>query len=765
MASAERGTQAAAGIVPEELNEDNYEDWKICLKHFLVGHGLWGVVSGNEPEPSKDANQEHEEWTKKNALALHAIQLSCGPNIYSKFKEAQTSSKAAWDHLAEKRKLPTRLEAAQDPEDKDIHVEDGGSREHYNDKALYNAIEKKDLRQTKILLAQDGHAVRARISSHKDTALHIAILAKQMKIVNELMRRMGPEDMEITNEYGSTPLTLAAISGLIELAKALVLKNRKLLRMTNDREDGQLPVIVAALYSQKSMVRYLYSVTPEEELSPERNGTALLNSLITAEIYDVASMLLKRFPRLGVTPDHRGDYPLGILAHRPSAFTSGTKLVFWKRWIYLCILVLSPWRNPRGSLEDESMQSMQTQSSVTIEDQNIDIDDYNDDEMTRTICDLPQFTSQVLKILHRLGWRILRCLVPDVKEIRDRKWVNDQAITVLSSIFQEIHKLNKLELENMDIDKILFDAIENGIIEFVLEISESTPEIIWRKDKKGRTIFSHAITLRQEKIYSLIYTLGTKKSILARRHDIFGNNFLHLAAKLSPPSQLDRVSGAALQMQRELQWFQEVESIVQPRLKEEKNENNKTPSDLFTDEHKVLVKEGERWMKNTAGSSMIVGTLISAVMFTTAFSVPGGNDNKTGLPVLLETESKAFLVFMASNALSMFTSSTSILMFLGILTARYTEKDFLKSLPTKLLFGIACLFGSIVTMMLSFGTALYMMLVKQVAWVSYPIIVFSIIPIALFSLLQFPLLVEMSINTYGSGIFDKPKGKFFRFDS
>lgn len=206
-----------------------------------------------------------------------------------------------------------------------------------------------------------------------------------------------------------------------------------------------------------------------------------------------------------------------------------------------------------------------------------------------------------------------------------------------------------------------------------------------------------------------------------------------------------------------------METIVQPRLKEEKNENMKTPLTLFSDEHKVLAKEGERWMKNTAGSSMIVGTLISAVMFTTAFTVPGGNNNVTGLPIMLETERKPFLLFMGSNALSMFTSSTSILMFLGILTARYAEEDFLKSLPTKLIFGIACLFLSIVTMMISFGTALYLMLIKQLAWVSYPIIVFSIIPVALFSLLQFPLLVEMINRTYVSGIFDKPKRIRFRF--
>nr|TKR66365.1 uncharacterized protein D5086_0000310550 [Populus alba] len=44
--------------------------------------------------------------------------------------------------------------------------------------------------------------------------------------------------------------------------------------------------------------------------------------------------------------------------------------------------------------------------------------------------------------------------------------------------------------------------------------------------------------------------------------DSSGNTMLHLAAKLSPPSQLSRISGAALQMQRELQWYKEVESII-----------------------------------------------------------------------------------------------------------------------------------------------------------------------------------------------------------
>lgn len=162
-----------------------------------------------------------------------------------------------------------------------------GSKEYIEYELLYKAIEKGNLHLTKSILQQDPNAVRAIVSLHKDTALHIAILVGRMKIAEHLVKMMGPEDLEMVNEYGSTALTLAAIGGVTKLAKALVEKNRKLVIMENEHEDGQLPVIVAALYGQKQMVHYLYRVTPKEVLSPERGqrGVTLLNSLITAEIY------------------------------------------------------------------------------------------------------------------------------------------------------------------------------------------------------------------------------------------------------------------------------------------------------------------------------------------------------------------------------------------------------------------------------------------------------------------------------------------------
>ncbi|KAL2551513.1 Ankyrin repeat family protein [Forsythia ovata] len=763
---------AGLGIVPEELTEDNYETWKNCLKNYLVGNGLWGVVSGKETEPGKrneqeleewkkkskqeheewkeKHKQEHEEWKKKNALALHAIQLSCGPAMYSKFEQAHISAEYAWNHLVERAwgRGRGRQPAPILDHDEESPVEDNGSREHHGYEDLYKLIEEGNWNATRNIIQQNEQAKKAIVSSHKDTALHIATLSGHIHIAEKLVEMMDPEDLEKINEYGATALTLAAICGATKLAKAMVQKNKNLVTITNpDHKDGQLPVIVAALYGQKQMVQYLYEVTPKDELSPEKgeNGATLLNCLITAEIYDVASMLLKRYQKLGVTPDHSGNYTLRILAHKPSAFPSGTKLTFWEKWIYDCVRVHSPW----DSHHDKENEEMQSHINIEVHESSVE------DQMIGT--GHGGLITRVLQLVRKLGWVILQFLVPEINHIHHRKLVHVEVVKLLSVVFEEVQRLSKSQLEKMDFDKIIYDSVKHGILEFIEEMIKYKPDIIWREDKKGRAIFSHAIVLRQEKIFSLIYTLGTKKSIMARRHDIFKNNYLHLAAKLSPPPQLQRVSGAALQMQRELQWFKEVESIVQPKLKEEVNEYNKTPEMLFTDEHKKLAKEAESWMKSTAGSSMIVGTLIAAVMFTTAFTVPGGNRNDNGMPTMLETQRRPFIIFMVSNALSMFSSSTSLLMFLGILTARYAEEDFLKSLPTKLIFGLTCLFFSIVTMMGSFGSALYLILHDQLSWVTIPIIVLSTIPIVLFSFLQFPLLIEMTNRTYGSGIFDKPK--------
>ena len=102
---------------------------------------------------------------------------------------------------------------------------------------------------------------------------------------------------------------------------------------------------------------------------------------------------------------------------------------------------------------------------------------------------------------------------------------------------------------------LLFVAAEYGNVEFLTTLIRSYPDLIWIVDEESRSIFHIAIINRHEEIFKLIYELGAIKDLIAVDKDGNGNNMLHLAAGLAPSHRLNCVSGAALQMQRELMWF------------------------------------------------------------------------------------------------------------------------------------------------------------------------------------------------------------------
>ncbi|PWA77500.1 ankyrin repeat-containing domain, PGG domain protein [Artemisia annua] len=58
--------------------------------------------------------------------------------------------------------------------------------------------------------------------------------------------------------------------------------------------------------------------------------------------------------------------------------------------------------------------------------------------------------------------------------------------------------------------------------------------------------------------------VSKNKGIHKMIKDSYGNNLLHLVGRLIPTNKLNLISGAALQIQRELQWFKEVEGFVCP---------------------------------------------------------------------------------------------------------------------------------------------------------------------------------------------------------
>jgi hypothetical protein len=97
---------ASSAAVSQVLDVDNYFDWSVQVKTYLMAKDLWDIVEATD-EPPKQENDEaaSRAWTKKNVKALHVIQLSCGPRICYALRMI-TSAKIAWDNLAAICKLP-----------------------------------------------------------------------------------------------------------------------------------------------------------------------------------------------------------------------------------------------------------------------------------------------------------------------------------------------------------------------------------------------------------------------------------------------------------------------------------------------------------------------------------------------------------------------------------------------------------------------------------------------------------------------------------
>ena len=98
-------------------------------------------------------------------------------------------------------------------------------------------------------------------------------------------------------------------------------------------------------------------------------------------------------------------------------------------------------------------------------------------------------------------------------------------------------------------------ATKEGIFEFVFEMVKADPIFVFSHDTESSNIFPAAVQYRRAKIFGLIYGFNMKSALAGASDSSYGNTLLHMAGMSAPSTSLDRIAGAALQMQRELQWF------------------------------------------------------------------------------------------------------------------------------------------------------------------------------------------------------------------
>ncbi|KAI3947121.1 hypothetical protein MKW92_000194 [Papaver armeniacum] len=555
---------------------------------------------------------------------------------------------------------------------------------------LYQAALKGDWGIAEEFLKTHPDALNAVITSNQRTALHVAASAGHLRFTLKLVALMDVDALALQDSYnGDTALHFASVAGITEAAKAMITKNNNLTQIQN--KNGWTALLLCASYVAKEQKDMIqYLCTETRNEEPSMPFSGFFGAQLLCNI----------------TAAGLHDVALYLVQRYPNLATARDQ----SGCAALSVLAQKASSFPSGSKLGFWESSIYSSCFI--------ISSFN-----------RLFSPSVL-IKFSFA-------VPGIKQIYLKKLAHIQAMELLKCICAKISLLSNNDILQFFLNSnILITAAKFGIVEIVIECIQTFPDQIWFICD-GRSIFHIAKILASWRVES-------------------NNNILHLAAKLAPSSQLHTVSGAALQMQRDLQWFKEVEKLVQPTYKELENQDRRTPRDVFTSEHKDLMEKGEKWMKDTAQSCMVVATLIATVVFAGAFTVPGGNisdaDNaNNGSPIFLDNN--AFMWFVVSDALGLFSSTTSVLMFLSILTSRYAEEDFLRSLPKRLIIGLGTLFISIAAMMVAFAAALSIVLQRKLQWASIPIALVACLPVTLFALLQFPLLVEIYLSTYGAGIF------------
>ncbi|KAL9690171.1 hypothetical protein QQ045_010567 [Rhodiola kirilowii] len=101
--------------------------------------------------------------------------------------------------------------------------------------------------------------------------------------------------------------------------------------------------------------------------------------------------------------------------------------------------------------------------------------------------------------------------------------------------------------------KAMSIAAKHGIHELIEECLGRYPGLIWY-ESDGLYLFLLAIVHCQVKVYNLVYQM-TGHVVTASTHTIGEDNALHLVGRKPSTYRLNTITGAALQIQRELLWF------------------------------------------------------------------------------------------------------------------------------------------------------------------------------------------------------------------
>ncbi|KAI4331809.1 hypothetical protein L6164_016764 [Bauhinia variegata] len=185
---------------------------------------------------------------------------------------------------------------------------------------LYNLALQGNWKEASRVLQEHPKLRMAAITNEWKTILHVAAGTDHVHFVEELLKLMGKDGLELQDYNGNPALFSAATTGNMQIAEILGKENESL--PTIRGKESVFPVQLAALQGQRGMARYLYKRS--SEMFGEEDYNKLFLACIKNGIYSKFGPEMSKDKRsLAFTQDEQEQTGLHILARKQ--FTKSCK--------------------------------------------------------------------------------------------------------------------------------------------------------------------------------------------------------------------------------------------------------------------------------------------------------------------------------------------------------------------------------------------------------------------------------------------------------
>ncbi|KAL5831146.1 hypothetical protein ACOSQ3_016572 [Xanthoceras sorbifolium] len=600
---------------------------------------------------------------------------------------------------------------------------------HKINSELYDALMMREDEKKVIELCRKvpDHALHI-FTIHDDTVLHMATHTKKSELVLKLLDELPDmylDKMTRQNQAGNTILHETATSNhALPVADKVLRKAPGLLGMRNN--NGESALFRSARYGKAEIFSFLagkisgYDQASKMSFLQRTDKTTVLHMSILAEHYDLALQIANEYKHLIGEKDTDDMTALQLLACKSEAFDADVKMDFFFSKLIHCV---------------KRSCSLAFREKIKKEE-----------EKYKAAIELAEFL-----IKRDTSWE-LSFTIQDQSRPRIHKYGGSSGASNVSG-GEVVGGGGGVE----SAESALFLATKSGCIEMVKRILKVYPQAIEYIDDEGRNILHLAIKYRQLEIFEYVKHMEAPMKRFVRKIDNNGNTILHMTGIKRKDYVPEKMEGPALVLQEELLWYERVKEVMEsmPHFMTHQNNMRLTAEGLFALANNDLRLLSIEWLKHTVEGCSVVAVLIATVAFAAIYTVPGGINESTGKPVLINHP--FFAVFTVTDVLSLTFSLTSVVTFLSILSSPFRLQDFKHSLPDKLMVGFTFLFLSVVMMMVAFAATILLMIKNKESWTKIMLYTFSFVPVGIFALSYFPVYIRKSMERSGNYLCNKLK--------